>query len=128
MHEMSSTTADATGAAAARGAPAPPGRSRLRLGIGGRLALWLAALAAVLLIGQFLTTRTTGLAVTAVRDMQTEHEPRAQRASALVEALVAYDRTVIDYLQEGRASEAGTITAAADALEEAVQAYFQGPG
>jgi len=100
----------------------------LRLGVGGRLALGLAALAAVLLIGQFLTTRTTGLAVTAVRDMQTEHEPRAQLASALVEALVTYDRTVIDYLQEGRASQAGTITAAADALEDAVQAYFRGPG
>ncbi|HET9388227.1 MAG TPA: EAL domain-containing protein [Steroidobacteraceae bacterium] len=125
---MPTTTADATGAAAARVAPAPSRRSRLRLGIGGRLALGLAALAAVLLIGQFLSTRTTGLAVTAVRDMQTEHEPRAQRASALVEALVAYDRTVIGYLQEGRAAQAGTITAAADALEEAVQAYFQGPG
>ena len=125
---MPTTTADATGAAAARVTPAPPRRSRLRLGIGGRLALGLAALAAVLLIGQFLTTRTTGLAVTAVRDMQIEHEPRAQRASALVEALVAYDRTVIEYLQEGRASQAGTITAAADALEDAVQAYFQGPG
>ncbi|HEY3784263.1 MAG TPA: EAL domain-containing protein [Steroidobacteraceae bacterium] len=126
---MPTPTAEATGVAAAQVSPAPvpPGRSRLRIGIGGRLALGLTALAAVLLVGQFLTTRTTRLAVDAVRDMQTEHEPRAQRASALVEALVNYDRTVIGYLQEGRASEASSISDAADALAVAVQAYFKGP-
>src|SRR5579862_3781396 len=116
MHETPSKTAEATETARANTKPAaaPVGRSRLRLGIGGRLALGLAALAAVTLVGQLLTTRTTRLAVDAVRSMQTEHEPRAQRASALVETLVAYDRTVIEYLQEGRTSQAGTITAAAD--------------
>ncbi|HZO20976.1 MAG TPA: EAL domain-containing protein, partial [Steroidobacteraceae bacterium] len=78
-------------------------------------------------VGQFLTTRTTRLAVDAVRSMQTEHEPRAQRASAVVEALVTYDRTVIGYLQDGQASEVGQVTDAADALEAALRAYFQEP-
>lgn len=99
----------------------------LRLGIGGRLGLGLAALAAVILAGHVLATRTTRLAVDAVRSMQTEHEPRAQRASAVAETLVAYDRAVTEYLQEGRTSQFSTITGAADSLNTAVLAYFERP-
>lgn len=99
----------------------------LRLGIGGRLGLGLAALAAVILAGHVLATRTTRLAVDAVRSMQTEHEPRAQRASAVAETLVAYDRAVTEYLQEGRTSQFSTITSAADSLNTAVLTYFEQP-
>ena len=81
--------------------PVPNTRLRLRLGIGGRLALGLAAVSAVIVWGHVLATRTTRMAVEAVQSMQTEHEPRAQRASAVVESLVAYDRAVIEYLQSG---------------------------
>ncbi len=100
----------------------------LRLGIGGRLALGLAAVSGVILWGHILATRTTRIAVEAVRSMQTEHEPRAQRANAVVESLVAYDRTVIEYLQGSRGAGLNGITAAGDALDAAVLTYFQGPG
>ncbi|MGH8136920.1 MAG: putative bifunctional diguanylate cyclase/phosphodiesterase [Steroidobacteraceae bacterium] len=129
MHEIPTETARSIVAAQAEVAPqdAPLRRRILRLGIGGRLGLGLAALAAVILAGHILASRTTRLAVDAVRSMQTEHEPRAQRASAVVESLIAYDRAVIEYLQEGRTSGFGTITDAADALDAAVLAYFQHP-
>ena len=100
----------------------------LRLGIGGRLALGLAAVCAVVVWGHILATRTTRIAVQAVRSMQTEHEPRAQRASAVVESLVAYDRAVIEYLQGGRSSGFGSITTAGGSLDAAVMSYFQPPG
>lgn len=104
------------------------GGFRLRFGIGSRLALGLAAVAAVIVWGHVLATRTTRIAVQAVRNMQTEDEPRAQRASAVVESLVAYDRIVIDYLQSGRGAGLNSITAAADSLDAAVLTYFERPG
>jgi hypothetical protein len=107
--------------------PAQGFRRWLRLGIGGRLGLGLAAVCAVVVWGHVLATRTTRIAVEAVRSMQTEHEPRAQRASAVVESLVAYDRAVIEYLQSGRSSGFGSITAAGDSLDAAVLTYFQPP-
>ena len=126
MLDIPEETAEAIVAAQTDVPPrAEPATSRLRLGIGGRMALGLAAVAAVIIWGHFLATRTTRIAVEAVRSMQTEHEPRAQRASAVVESLVAYDRAVIEYLQSGRSAELGTITAAGDALQAAVLTYFQ---
>jgi diguanylate cyclase (GGDEF)-like protein len=59
--------------------------------------------------------------------MQTEHEPRAQKASAVEESLVAYDRAVSEYLQGGRSSGFASITAAGDSLDSAVLTYFQRP-
>src|SRR5579872_3558467 len=105
---------------AARGA-----RRSLRMGIGSRLALGLAGMGIALLGGHIIASRTTGLAVDAVRSMQTEHEPRAQRASAVVETLVAYDRSITEYLQDGGAAGIDTITKAADALDGAVRAYSE---
>ena len=95
-----------------------------RLGIGSRLALGLAAVAAVILIGHGLATRTTRQASDAVRTMQSESEPVARRASAVLENLVAYDRAVSEYLQAGRSSDFGTITTAGSALEGALAAYY----
>ncbi|MBV8804988.1 MAG: HAMP domain-containing protein, partial [Sinobacteraceae bacterium] len=100
---------------------------RFSLGIGGRLTLGLAAVAAVIVWGHVLATRTTRVAVEAVESMQTQHEPRAQRASAVVQSLVAYDRAVIEYLQSGRSSDLGSITEAGNALDSAVLTYFQAP-
>jgi len=65
------------------------------------------------------------MAVAAVQNMRNVHEPLAQRASAVVESLVAYDRAVIEYLQAGRASGFDTITSAAGALDAAVLNYFR---
>jgi diguanylate cyclase (GGDEF)-like protein len=56
--------------------------------------------------------------------MQSEHEPLARRASSVLDSLVAYDRVVGEYLQAGRASDFGTITAASDALQSALAAYY----
>src|SRR3569833_2810089 len=103
------------------------GRFRLRLGIGGRLGLGLAAVSAVIVWGHIQASRTTRTAVESVRSMQTEHEPRAQRASAVVESLVAYDRTVTEYLQRGRSADLTSITNAGNALDAAVFTYFQRP-
>jgi diguanylate cyclase (GGDEF)-like protein len=131
MQEIPTDTADSIAAARAASAPrAVPGRRnrfRLRLGIGGRLALGLAAVSAVIIWGHILATRTTRIAVDAVRSMQTEHEPRAQRAGAVVESLVAYDRAVIEYLQSGHSSGLGSISTAGDSLDAAVLTYFQRP-
>ncbi|MGH8323282.1 MAG: hypothetical protein ACRETD_05720, partial [Steroidobacteraceae bacterium] len=95
-----------------------------RLGIGSRLALGLAAVAAVILIGHGLATQSTRQAAAAVRRMQSESEPLARRANAVLEKLVAYDRAVSEYLQAGRSSDFGTITAAGAALQGALAAYF----
>src|SRR5437588_599723 len=59
-----------------------------RLGIGWRLGLGLAAVTAVLLLGESLATRTARQALEAVRSMQTEHEPLANRANAVLEKLI----------------------------------------
>src|SRR5437764_9381330 len=124
MHEIPTEMAESIAAARAalppQPLPVPRMRRWLRLGIGGRLALGLAAVCAVVVWGHILATRTTRIAVEAVRSMQTEHEPRAQRASAVVESLVAYDRAVIEFLQGGRSSGLGSISTAADALDAAV--------
>src|SRR5207302_890687 len=61
----------------------------------------------------------------AVRSMQTEHEPLANRANAVLEKLIAYDRAVGEYVQAHSADDKlSTITLAGDALEAAVAEYF----
>ena len=97
---------------------------RPRFGIGSRLALGLAAVAAVILIGHGLATRTTRQSTEAVRRMQSESEPLARRADAVLERLVAYDRSVSEYLQAGRSSDFGTITTAGEALQSALTTYY----
>jgi len=95
-----------------------------RLGIGWRLGLGLAAVAAVLVFGESLATRTAGEALDAVRSMQNEHEPLANRANAVLERLLAYDRAVDEYMQARSADNFTAITEAGAALEAAVAAYF----
>ena len=95
-----------------------------RIGIGSRLALGLAAVAAVILVGHALATRTTRQAALAVRSMQSESEPLARRANAVLERLVAYVRSVSEYLQAGRSSDFGSILTSCDLLESAVAAYY----
>jgi diguanylate cyclase (GGDEF)-like protein len=94
------------------------------LGIGWRLGLGLAAVAAVLVASEILATRTTREALDAVQVMQHEHEPLASSANAVLERLVAYDGIVSEYMRSGNAADFGAITAAGDALEAAVTRYF----
>ena len=97
---------------------------RPRFGIGSRLALGLAAVAAVILIGHGLASQTTHQSTEAVRRMQSESEPLARRANAVLERLVAFDRSVGEYLQAGRSSDFGAITAAGEALQSASATYY----
>src|SRR5581483_6839006 len=82
------------------------------------------AVMAVILVGHTLATRTTRQASVAVRRMQTESEPLAQRANSVLERMVAYDRVVSEYLQSGRSSDFSTIVASGHALESAIAAYY----
>jgi diguanylate cyclase (GGDEF)-like protein len=101
-------------------------RLRPRFGIGARLTLGLAAVAAVVVIAHLLAERTTRAAVEAVRNMRTLHEPLAHRASAILERLSAYDRAVGDDLQSDNNGDFLTLSSAGDALQDAVDRYFDG--
>jgi diguanylate cyclase (GGDEF)-like protein len=128
MQHTSSETASEPALLPASGAGSRRGWRRLRprFGIGSRLALGLAAVAAVILFGHGVATRSTRQASEAVRRMQNESEPLARRAEAVLEKLVAYDRTVGEYLEAGRSSDFGNITAAGNALQNALTAYYDG--
>jgi diguanylate cyclase (GGDEF)-like protein len=95
-----------------------------RLGIGFRLCLGLTAVAAVLVAGETLATRTTRVALDAVRSMQNEHEPLANSANAVLGKLLAYDRAVGEFVQARNGGDFGNITDAGDALEVVVGSYF----
>ena len=98
-------------------------RRVLRLGVGARLGLGLAAVAAVLVAGDLLATHTTREALQAVRSMQNEHEPLASRANAVLVRLLDFDRAVDAYVQHNGADFAA-ISRAGAALEEALGSYF----
>src|SRR6185312_13993628 len=98
-------------------------RLRARFGIGTRLTLGLAAVAAVIMVAHVLATRTTREAVEAVRSMRTRHEPLAHRASTILDKLSAYDGAVEGAVQSDD-GEFGALTAAGDALQNAVDRYF----
>ena len=110
------------------GAPRAPRRRAHSplLGIAWRLGLGLTAIAAVLVGAEVLATRTTRDALEAVRLMQSEQEPLASRADAVLDKLVAYDRAVGAFVQaQARpGADLGAIVAAGDALEAAVDTYF----
>jgi diguanylate cyclase (GGDEF)-like protein len=103
---------------------APRAPARLRLGIGARLALGLAAVATVIMVGHGLATENTRRAVQSLHSMQIEHEPHARRAAAVMEKLADYDRAVVEYLQGDHQSAFVSITAAGDELDLAVNHYF----
>jgi diguanylate cyclase (GGDEF)-like protein len=113
--------ADATGAAA-------PRRWRLRaprLGIGWRLGLGLTAVAALLVGGEQMAARTTREALDAVVSMQKE-QPLTDSASAVLEKMLAYDRTVGEYAQAPSSTGLGAITLSGDAVEGALSDYLHG--
>jgi diguanylate cyclase (GGDEF)-like protein len=78
----------------------------------------------VILIGHGLATRTTRQAAEAVRRMQGESEPLARRASAVLDNLIGYDRSVSEYLQAGRSIDFHSIIAAGEALQLSLAAYY----
>ncbi len=125
MHESSTDLTHGALAHRAQPPEAPSHRTAgLRLGIGARLALGLAAITAVILVGHVLVERSTLNAVRAVDSMQTEHEPLARSASAVVAKLVAYDRAVTEYLQSSKSIGFDSITTAGSELDAAVAGYF----
>jgi diguanylate cyclase (GGDEF)-like protein len=98
---------------------------RARFGIGARLTLGLAAVAAVVVVAHVLAARTTRAAVEAVRSMRVRNEPLAHRASAILQKLSAYDRAVGDDLQSDNGDFRG-LTSAGNELQQAVERYFEG--
>ena len=102
-------------------------RSRLlpRFGIGARLTLGLAAVAAVVVVAHVLATRTTRAAAQAVSSIRTRHEPLAHRASVILEKLSAYDRVVGDDLHSDN-GDFQALSSAGDDLQRAVDRYFDG--
>ena len=100
-------------------------RLRARFGIGARLTLGLAAVAAVVIFAHVLATRTTRAAVDAVHSMRTRHEPLAHRAGAILDRLSVYDGAVSDALQSDN-GDFQTLSSAGDALQQAVDQYFDG--
>jgi diguanylate cyclase (GGDEF)-like protein len=100
-------------------------RLRPRFGIGARLTLGFAAVAAVVVVAHVLAAQTTRAAVEAVRSMGIRHEPLAYRASAILEKLSAYDRAVGDELQSDN-GDLQALSTAGDALQQAVDRYFDG--
>jgi diguanylate cyclase (GGDEF)-like protein len=106
---------------------APRMPARLRLGIGARLVLALAAVAAVIMIGHGVATEDTRRAVQSLHSMQIEHEPQARRAEAVLGKLANYDRAVTEYLQGDHPSAIESVTSAGDELDLAVNHYFNDP-
>ncbi|HSY07100.1 MAG TPA: EAL domain-containing protein [Steroidobacteraceae bacterium] len=102
----------------------PRAAARMRLGIGARLALALAAVAAVIMIGHGLATENTRRAVQSLHSMQIEYEPQARRAAAVMAKLADYDRAVVEHLQGDHPSALVSITSAADEVDLAVNHYF----
>jgi hypothetical protein len=125
---MPETAHPSTGAAAPAPRRAWHWGGRPRLGIGWRLILGLTAVAAVLIAGEVLATRTTREALDAVRSMQNEHEPLASAANLVLEKLIAYDRAVGEHVQTHSAADFTAINAAGATLESAVAAYFRNAG
>src|SRR5262252_2932456 len=125
---MAETARPSTGAAAPTLRRARPWGGRPRLGIGWRLILGLTAVAAVLIAGEVLATRTTREALDAVRSMQNEHEPLASAANLVLEKLIAYDRAVGEHVQTHSAADFTAINAAGATLENALAAYFRNAG
>jgi diguanylate cyclase (GGDEF)-like protein len=98
-----------------------------RLGIGSRLALGLAAVGVVILLGHDVATETTRKASEAVRQMQSESEPLARRANGVLENLLTFDRTISEYLQAGHSTDFHNISSTADKLQGALSAYYDTP-
>ena len=112
-------------------APDPdPRRHGWRLGVGAHLALGMAIMGAVVLVGQVVTNRITDTAVEAVSSLQLRYEPEARRASSIIEKLAAFDRQVEESLgaeggstQAKRSDEVELETATTD-LARAMNASF----
>jgi diguanylate cyclase (GGDEF)-like protein len=100
-------------------------RSRLlpRFGIGARLTLGLAAVAAVVVVAHVLAARTTRAAVEAVSGMLIRQEPLAYRASVILEKLSAYDRALGDDLHSD-SGDFKALSSAGNDLQNAVDRYF----
>ncbi|HEY6454151.1 MAG TPA: EAL domain-containing protein [Steroidobacteraceae bacterium] len=115
-------------------APDPdPRRHAWRLGVGAHLALGMAIMGAVVLVGQVVTNRITHTAVEAVSSLQLRYEPEARRAGAIIEKLAAFDRQVEESLglegssREAKRSDQADLETATTDLRQAMDAWFLDP-
>ena len=115
-------------------APDPGSRRHAwRLGVGAHLALGMAIMGAVVLVGQVVTDRITHTAVEAVSSLQLRYEPEARRAGTVIEKLAAFDRQVEESLgpegssREAKRSDQADLETATRDLTQAMNASFLEP-
>jgi diguanylate cyclase (GGDEF)-like protein len=110
-----------------------PRRRIWRLGVGAHLALGLAAVGAVVLLGQIVTSSVARTAVDAVRSLQLRYEPQSRRAGAIIEKLAAFDRQVEEALGadgssgDAKRSAQQDLAIAIGELNRAIDAWFARP-
>jgi len=98
--------------------------ARLRLGIGSHLALGLAVVGAVVLLGHAIANRTSRAAAQAVSSIQGSYEPLVRRSSSIVERLVAYDRSVAECLKTGRPDACRAVELSGGDLTSSLDRYY----
>jgi diguanylate cyclase (GGDEF)-like protein len=115
-------------------APDPdPRRHGWRLGVGAHLALGMAIMGAVVLVGEVVTNRITDTAVEAVNSLQLRYEPEARRAGAIIEKLAAFDRQVEESLgpegssMQAKRSDLADLETATTDLRQTMDAWFSAP-
>jgi hypothetical protein len=110
--------------------PAPRPRT-WRLGVGAHLALGMAIMGVVVLMGQVVTDRITHTAVEAVSSLQLRYEPEARRAGAIIEKLAAFDRQVEESLGpdgssvQAKRSAQTDLQAATAELNQAIDVWYR---
>jgi diguanylate cyclase (GGDEF)-like protein len=108
-----------------------PRRRIWRLGVGAHLALGLAAVGAVVLAGQFFTSKVTHNSAEAVRSLQERYEPQSRLAGAIIEKLAAFDRQVEEALgadvnsDDAKRSAQQDVQTATTELNQSIAAWFE---
>ena len=98
--------------------------------MGAHLALGMAIMGIVVLVGQVVTDRITHTAVEAVSSLQLRYEPEARRAGTIIEKLAAFDRQVEESLggdggsAEAKRSAQTDLQAAGIDLQQAIEAWY----
>lgn len=99
-------------------------RAVFRLTLATRLAVGFAAIAVVLLIGNWAAERSTQYAIETLRVTQEARMPFARAASAISEQVIGYDRAVFDELREDSELTRTASNIAATSLLGAADTYL----
>src|SRR5688572_25471446 len=103
--------------------PAPLPKRSLRLSIGTSLALVLLAVGSVFIVGNLLVQRTMRVATQEVALVQRQYEPLARSAREIRDALAAFDRSVLAYLEADGTKARGVVDGAHERIARAIGAH-----